>query len=222
MTSTDLTIDEQSSVDITVYPTYSDGSPVNLTNATITWVASFNGIQQVKKDTDQMTIMIGPAMAQYTGGVYVYPTVAATANPDQPVIRFSRISGFGSDAYRRVVTDLIVGNIVSIVNNAGQEEYCTVKSINETTLDITMTSDLVYIHQSGNIIKRIIPQFIFRLLPGDTILPVTKIYGSPLIWEHMAQATFPEGLSPGNIYQEPTTLVLLRGRLYIYPILDII
>jgi hypothetical protein len=212
MTS-DLTIDEGSSVYVTVYPTYANGAPVNLTNATITWVASVNGVQQVKKDSAMMTILLGTQLAT---------TAAASAAADQNVIRFTKISAFGNDVNRKLITDLVIGDIVTIINNSSQEEYCTVASINIVTKDVTMETNLLYTHEAGNAIKRIIQQFEFILLPGDTTLPLTKSYGNAIIWDHMAQATFPEGLSAENIYQEPTTMILLRGKLRIYPILDIV
>lgn len=211
-TSGDLFIDEQSTVDLTVYPSYADGSPVNLTNATITWVASFNGIQQSRKDTDQMTVMVGPQLAT---------TSAALAVSGQNVVKFTKVSDFGADGYARAITDLIPGDIVTIINAYSQQEYCVVASIDPTSKNVTMVDNLVYTHESGNVIKRIIPDFRLRLIPGDTQLPPDKSYGTPIVWEMMARAVFPEGLSPGNIYQEPTTLVLLRGRLFISPILDV-
>ena len=208
----DLFIDEQESANITVYPTYADGSAVNLTNASIKWVASFNGIQQIKKDTAQMTIMVGSQLAT---------TSADSASSGQRVVEFTATDDFGADGYGRAITDLVAGDVVTITNDAGHEEYCTVASIDAVTKEVTMVGNLIYSYESGNAIKRIIPEFEFGLLPGDTTLPVTKTYGTPIIWDHMAQAVFPAGLSPGNIYQVGTTLVVLRGRMFISPILDI-
>jgi len=209
--ASDMAIDEQSSANITVFPKHSDGSPIILTNCSITWKASFNGEEKIKKDTAIMTIMIGPQLST---------TSAASAAAGQKLVKFTNIDGFGADGYGRVINDLTAGDIVTIINNASQEEYCTVASIDATTKYVTMESNLIYIHQSGNVIKRIVSDFRFGLLPGDTILPPTKVYGTPFVWQHMALATFPAGLSPGNIYQEATTMVLMRGRLFINPIID--
>ena len=207
----DMMIDEESSVVVTVRPVYADGSPVNLTNASVTWVADFNGEEKIKKDTGIMTCMVGPQLAT---------TSAASAAAGQKNITFTKVDTFGADSIRRVITDLIVGDIITIINSSSQEEYLTIEAIDSATKIVTMTTNLLYTHGNGSVIKRIIKEFAFSLLPGDTTLPLTKTYGTPMIWHHMAQAVFPAGLSFGNIYQEPTTMVVLRGDLFIDPILD--
>jgi hypothetical protein len=209
--SDDMMIDEESSVTITVRPVYADGSPVNLTNASITWVADFNGEEKIRKDTAMMTIMVGPQLAT---------TSAASAAAGQKNITFTKVAAFGADDYSRPITDLVVGDIITIINSSSQEEYLTIAAIDPDTKIVTMTTNLIYTHDNGSVIKRIISEFTFSLLPGDTTLPMTKTYGTPMIWHHMAQAVFPAGLSPGNIYQESNTMVVLRGDLFIDPILD--
>lgn len=207
MTS-DITIDEGSSVTVTVRPVYEDGTKINLTNAAITWVADINGEEKIRKDTAQMTLMVGPQLATTSNG---------SAASGQKNITFTKVAAFGTDGYSRQITDLIPGDVITIINDASQEEYCTVASINGYV--VTMEDVLNYTHESGNVIKRIISEFTFSLLPGDTTLPITKTYGTKMIWQHMAQAVFPAGLSPGNIYQVANTVVLLRGSLFIDPIL---
>lgn len=216
----DITINEQATATITVYPTYADGTAVNLTNAgpgtqgSITWVAynpSNQDAAQIKKDTLTMTIMIGPQLAT---------TSSSSAVAAQKVVHFTKIETFGADSWGRPIPDLAPGDIVVITNEAGVGEFCEVATINVGSKAVTMVNNLSYGHESGNVITRTIPWFSFTLLEGDTILPATKVYGTPIIWQHMAVAKFPEGLSPENIYQEPTTLVLLRGRLFIDPILE--
>ena len=220
----DFTIDEQSSVNITVYPKYADGTGMDLANVgpgktgSITWVASYNGAQQIKKDTPTMTIMVGPQLTDSSAA----PTVAAAPRPinsaGQNRVKFSAVTGFGADGWGRPINDITVGDSIILINDSGSEEYCTVNSINATV--VTMVGNLVNTYETGISINRIANYFTFSLLPGDTILPPTKAYGTPIIWQHMAQATFPAGLSPQDIYQQPTTTVLMRGRLFINPILD--
>jgi hypothetical protein len=40
------------------------------------------------------------------------------------------------------------------------------------------------------------------------------------VWDHMAVVEFPVGLGPQDIYQVPTTLLAIRGRMFILPIED--
>jgi hypothetical protein len=208
----DIEMDEQSTADVTVSPINNDGTAIDLTSASeITWVASFNGVQQVKKDLAQMTVMLSAQTS-------TYPTTEAAAA--QKNVICNKVEAFGLDGYRRPISDFAVGDTVVLTNINNQREFCVIDSINSKTL--TMVDNLTYTYPiTTSTVKKIITSFEFQLLAGDTILPATKSYGTKIIWEHMAQAVFPAGLSPGNIYQEDTTLILIRGRMFVEPILDI-
>jgi len=59
----DIFIDEQTSLRVTVNTIFPDGTPRDITEAEIVWVASLNGEQKMRKDTDTMQIMLAPQTA---------------------------------------------------------------------------------------------------------------------------------------------------------------
>ena len=207
--NSDITMDEQSSMAFRVTTTNPDGTPMDLTNGTVTWVADFNNNQQIKKDMPTLTVMLDAVPAT---------TVASTAAAGSYVITVAQISGF-SDPWGRPVANFAAGMIVNIVSVGGNSEVNTIASINN--MQLTMSNPLVYTYSNGDAVAEIITSFTFQLLPGDTILPATKSYGTDIIYYHMAQVTYPAGLSPGNIYSVPTTEIVLRGRMFINPVLNI-
>ena len=207
--SPDITMDEQTSVAARVMATNPDGSPLDLTNGTVTWVADFHDVQQIKKDLPTMTVMLDPVPSSAL-------TTIAAANQNN--VKVAQVSGF-SDAWGRTVPNFAAGDIVNITDTAGDSEVNTIDSINNLT--ITLVNPLSNTYTAAATITNIIQSFTFSLLPGDTMLPTTKTYGTPIIYQHMAIVTYPAGLSPGDIYQQPTTFVVLRGRIFISPILSI-
>jgi len=210
---TDIYMDEQSSRKVTVNVVYPDGTPRDITGGAVNWVASFNGVQQIKKDTPTMTVMLSPTPST---------AFSADVSGDQKNVAVVKVKGFGYDDWGRAIPDFAPGDIVNIADNASHAETNTVATIDTGTNTLTMVNDLVNSYATGDspTVTKIISSFVFYLLPGDTSLPATKSYGTKIIWNHMAQVTFPAPLSPGNIYQANTTVVAVRGRIFIDPILD--
>jgi hypothetical protein len=206
----DFTMDEQSTLPIVVTTVFSDGTLRDITGGTVVWKAFMNGVEQVKKDTATMMIMLTPATAT---------TVYSTADAAQKVMIVDQVAGFGVDDWGRPIADLAVGDIINILDPSTMYmETNYIADINSTTL--TFVNPLAHAYTSAATVTKAISSFEFTLLPGDTILPATKTYGTPIIYQHMAQISFPSELGPGNIYQEPTTVVGVRGRMFINPILD--
>ena len=209
----DIYMDEQSSMNVTVITVYPSGVLRDITGAKITWIATFNGQQQVKKDTPTMMVMLSPV-----------PTsdVASNANAGQKAVVVDQVAGFGGDPWGRPIPDFAPYDIVNIVDEDGHAETNKIATIDAETDTLTMfnalSGDFTTAHTSS--VTRIISSFTFQLLPGDTILPATKVYGTPILWNHLALAVWPSTLSPGNIYQAPTTIVAIRGRMFINPISD--
>jgi len=56
-----------------------------------------------------------------------------------------------------------------------------------------------------------ITSFWFYLYPADTVLPTTKSYGTPIIWNHEARITFPATLFGTSEY------VVISGEMIISP-----
>jgi hypothetical protein len=56
-----------------------------------------------------------------------------------------------------------------------------------------------------------ITYFTFPLYPADTVLPVTKTVGTPVVWVHEARITFPATLFGAAEY------VSIAGKMYIMP-----
>lgn len=56
-----------------------------------------------------------------------------------------------------------------------------------------------------------ITSFYFYLYPADTVLPTTKTYGTPIVWDHEARITFPATLFGTSEY------VPVTGKMYITP-----
>jgi hypothetical protein len=210
----DIHMDEQASLNVFVNTVMPDGvTPRDITGGSVTWKASFNGISQIKKDTSTMLVMLDTAPSSL---------VTVTANAGQPSIKVAQVSGFAprpNDGWRTL--DFAPGDIVNITSASGSEVN-QIATINPGTFTITMVTPLQnqYTTANGAAVTKIISMFMFSLLPGDTILPATKSYGTPILWDHMAQVTFPSPMLPSNIYQEPATLVAVRGRIFINPILD--
>ena len=206
----DITMDEQTSASYRVITTNPDGSPLDLTNGTVTWVADYHDVQQIKKDVPTMTVMLDPV-----------PSSALTtlASAGQNNIKVAQVSGF-SDAWGRTVPNFAAGDIVNITSTGGSEVN-TIDSVNNLTITLVNPLSNTYTVANSATITNIIQSFTFSLLPGDTMLPTTKTYGTPIIYQHMAIVSYPAGLSPSDIYQQPTTFVVLRGRIFISPILSI-
>ena len=212
----DLTLDEQTSWIITVTPTQFGGTvPYDLTGASsVVWVATDNsGTRQIKKDTATMTVALAPASNTYA-------TAAVAAG--QKEVAVAQVAGFGMDEFGQIQPDLVAGLNVNITDSMGQSETNTIASVDSNTLTLTMVNNLVntYSSEYPAMVATIIPSFSFPLLPGDTVLPATKVYGTQIIWDHLAIVTFPASMSPGNIYAIPTTIVAVRGRMFIRPIMD--
>jgi hypothetical protein len=203
-------MDEQSSMNVTVYATDKKGVLKDLTGASITWVASFNGVQQVKKDIATMTIMLAPAATASL-------TSEAAAGAD--TIDLDKVASFGRDAWGRPIADFAAGDFITVTDGTNSD-LMTIESIDLSGFSLTFTSGLGSTYQAAATATEIIPSFSFSLLVGDTILPATKSYGTAIIWQHMALASWPAAMSPGNIYQAATDMVAIRGRMFIMPILD--
>lgn len=211
----DIWIDEQTSLAITINTLTPVGEPRDLTGASnITWVAAFMGKQKVKKDLKTMLLMLSPQSTTYfTSGITANTLGPATLN---------QITGFGNDAYGRPKSSISVGDTLRLTSVNGPTELAKIATLNPNTKVVTFTDPVANTYGTGatNPVTKAISSFEFSLLPGDTILPATKSYRTPVIWEHMALATWPSAFSPGNINQEPTTVVVARGRMFIIPILD--
>lgn len=207
----DINMDEQSSQFVAVLATNLDGTPMDLTGATVTWVASFNGVQQTKKDTSTMLAMLDTAPSTTVADAVTLPSNALTV---------AKISGFSprpNDGWP--TKDFAVGDVVNIIDTGGMEAN-TIADIDPVNSILTMVNPLTFAYTTSATVTKIITMFMFDLLPGDTILPATKAYGTQIIWQHMALATYPGSMSPENIRALPTTLVPIRGRVFINPILD--
>ena len=208
--NTDIWMDEQTSMQVTVNTVLEDGvTPRDITGGTVTWKAFLNGVEMIKKDTPTMLVMLAPITET---------TLTGTATAGTTSITLTKVAGFGSDAWGRPIADFAKGDIVILTSAGGLLEYATITQIVGTTL--TLATPIVNSYAAADTCQKIISQFTFQLLPGDTILPVTKSYGTPIIWEHLAMITFPSGLGPANIYQQPTSVLGVRGRMFIKPILD--
>jgi hypothetical protein len=205
----DIYMDEQQTVNVIVNALKEDGTLRDITGANVAWVASFNGVQKIRKDTDTMTVMLAPQTAveltdTALAGTYVVPVYA--------------VDGFGYDAYGRPIEAFAAGDIVTMTALA-YNEYNVIASVDADAETITMVNPLLNTYNAADDVAKIISQFTFQILPGETILPATKSYGTKIVWQHMAQATFPSPLSPENIYKAPTTIVPIRGKMFIDPIL---
>ena len=208
--NTDIWMDEQTSMQVTVNTVLEDGvTPRDITGGTVTWKAFLNGVEKIKMDTPTMLIMLAPITET---------TLTGTATAGTSAVTLTKVAGFGADSWGRPIADFAVGDIVILTSAGGLLEYATITQINGTTL--SLTSPLTNSYAAADTCQKIISQFTFQLLPGHTILPVTKSYGTPIIYDHMALVTFPAGLSPGDIYQQPTSVVAVRGRIFIKPIFD--
>ena len=208
--NSDIYMDEQTTMNVTVIVTYDDGSLRDITGSSVTWVASFNGEQQAKKDTATMTIMLAPAAGC---------TVVSKVTDGDTSITVDRVAGFGSDVWGRPIPDFAVGGIVTITDGTNEEQAMILR-INPISSTLTMADPIINSYQAGATLTSIISSFVFQLLPGNTILPPTKTYGTDIIWQHMAMISWPAYMSPGNIYQEATQIVGIRGRMFISPILS--
>ena len=209
----DIFMDEQASLSVTINTVFPDGTPRDITNGTVTWKASFNGVEKIKKDTSTMLVMLDTAPST---------VITATAHAAQHDIVVQQVAGFDSrpnDGWPTL--DFAVGDTVNITAINGREVN-TIQAINPDTLTITMVNPLANTYtvaNSGNVAKTI-TNFWFTLLPGNTILPATKSYGTPILWDHMATVSFEGQMSPENIFSRSTTFVAVRGRMFINPILD--
>jgi hypothetical protein len=210
----DITMDEQSSMYFNVNTTNPDETPLDLTNATVYWVADFHGVQQVKKDTLTMMAMLGTAPTT---------TITTGATVGTKKVTLAQVAGFAARPNDGVPTaDFVAGNDV-IITSGGTSEVNTIASIatggNSGTKVVTLVNNLARTYASGSTFKTTIYNFTFSLLPGDTILPTTATYGTPIVYNHQVMVTYPAGLSPGNIYAAETTLFPIKGRMFVNPIL---
>jgi hypothetical protein len=208
-TSIDIEMPEQTSKTITV------NTEIDLTGSNVVWVASFNGMAPIKKDTETMMAMLdtAPSTTVYSGGV----SAGATT------IHVTKVAGFDPRPNDGKPTlDFAAGDQVNIIAaNGTHQESNVIQSVNPTTKIITLATPLAYSYIAGDTFVKWITSFTFSLLPGDTILPVTKTYGTAIIGNHMAMAIYQVGLSPGNIYAKDTSLLVVRGRIFLWPILPI-
>jgi hypothetical protein len=206
----DINMDEQSSPFIQVIATNPDGTPMDLTGSVVTWVASLNGVQQIKKDTLTMQAMLDTAPST---------TVADAVTLPSSVLTVAQVSGFPprpNDGWP--TKDFAAGDIVNIVDGE-MMEVNTIADVGPG-LTLTMVNPLANAYTTSATVTKIITMFMFDLLPGDTILPATKSYGTPIIYQHMAQAVYPGVMSPENIRAIAATFVPIKGRMFISPILD--
>lgn len=211
---TDITIDEQSSATVMVTTIHPDGTLRDITGGVVTWKAAFNGVETIKKDSGTMQVMSAPQTISF---------VNANANAGQKDVVMVAVSGFGyrpNDGWP--IADFAPGDIVNIADIVGHSETNVIDSIDTGTKTLTMVNPLANTYDSTDTstVAKIVSLFSFQLLPGDTILPATKTYGTPIIWDHMAQIVFPASMSPENMWSVPTTIVAVRGRMFISPILD--
>jgi hypothetical protein len=200
----DIEMPEQTSKNVTII------TEIDLTGSDVVWVASFNGVQKIKKDTGTMLIMIDTAPSTtvangVSGGASTIQLVQVTDFPPRP-----------NDG--KPTADFAPGDNVTITAAGSHEETNVIQSIDGTT--ITLATPLKYAYSEGDTFVRWITSFTFQLLPGDTMLPGTKTYGTPIIWQHMALVTYPGNMSPENMKSAPTALVPIMGRMFISPILD--
>jgi hypothetical protein len=207
---TDIYIDEQTTLEVNVDTIYPDGSPRDITGGSVTWVASFNGIQQIKKDTDSETVLLAPQTSTY---------MTSQSLIGQSVLNVNQVSLFGSDPTGRPIANFAAGNIITIVGPT-TSEYNVIRAIDFVHKQITTVSPLINTYPMSTTVAAIISQFSFTLLPGDTILPATKSYGTQMVWSHMAVIKFTSQVGPENVYAVPTTVVGVRGKMFINPILD--
>jgi hypothetical protein len=200
---------EQTSLTVNVNPTNPDGTPMDLTGGTVIWKAFANGTEMIKKDTPTMLVMLAPITAT---------TLTAAASAGQNNVHLTQVTGFGLDSWGRPILPFTAGDVVTLTNVSGASEYATISQV--SGLELIMTAPLQNSYAIADACQMIISQFTFQLLPGDTILPSTKSYGTQIVWDHMAVVEFPVGLGPQDIYQVPTTLLAIRGRMFILPIED--
>ena len=207
-------MDEQSSANVNVTTIHPDGTLRDITGGAVTWKAAFNGAEQIKKDTQTMQVMLAPQTLSL---------VNATAAVGQNDVVMVAVGGFGvrpNDGWK--IADFAAGDIVNITDIMGNAESNVIESVDAETETLTMANPLAstYTVENTATVAKIVSLFNFQLLPGDTILPATKTYGTQIIWDHMAQIVFPSAMSPENIYSVSTTIVAIRGRMFISPILD--
>lgn len=216
--SDDFHMDEQQTLPITVFAKrQSDDSPIDFTNATIKWVATKDGSQLTSKDTATMTIMVGPQTASL-----IQQIDAADPQPGDYVVKVTKVAGFGADGWGRPIADFAPGNYVNIADSAGHQEVNVIARIDPVGMILTMTNPLANTYATNNAaqVAAFVTYFSFTLLAGDTILPATKTYGTEIVYDHIAIASWTSMMSPGNIYAIPASLTVLRGKLYVNPIPD--
>ena len=176
--SPDITMDEQTSVACRVMTTNPDGTPLDLTNGTVTWVADYHDVQQIKKDLPTMTVMLDPVPSS---------ALTITAAAGQNNVKVSQVSGF-SDAWGRTVPNFAAGDIVNITSTGGSEVN-TIASVNSLTITLVNPLSNTYTVANSATVTNIIRSFTFSLLPGDTMLPITKTYGTPLGEDEIKNST---------------------------------
>jgi hypothetical protein len=209
---TDIIIDEQSTLVVRFSVLNPDGSYRDLSSGSVTWVASFGGEQKIKKTTATMLVSLGLRTQTDT---CAGPQIGATS------FTVTKVEGFGGN-----YQDFSAGDWIQIANKQGtNNEIVQLESVDTVTKTLHLVTPLTKSYSAcpnqsvtGAWVNRLVTNFEFTLLPGDTILPPTKSYGTPVVWEHMAKVEWAAPLTPGNPNKEPTTMVAGRGKLYIIPV----
>ena len=210
----DIFIDEQTALRVTVNTIFSDGTPRDITDASVVWVATCNGEQKGRKDTATMQIMLAPQ---------TLTTIRQDVGAGDTVINVAKVATFGVDGFFRPIADFIVGDYVVLTDPVTTlTELAQIKEIDANALTVTLESptEYAYVSTNGATFMKIISQFSFILLPGDTILPANKVLGTKMVWEHLAMVTYQTTLSPQNIDAIPISVVAVRGDMFIDPIPD--
>ena len=206
----DIFMDEQTTIRVNVNTLFPDGTPRDITDADIIWVATFNGEQKIRKDMATMDVMLAPQ---------TLTTISTTVSAGHTSVTVANVSGFGRDGWGRPIADFAVGDYVTLTDSsAGAAELAQIQLINTDTL--TLVSPTANSYSEGSSLAKIISQFSFMLLPGDTMLPGNKVLGAKAVYDHYGQAVYPTSISPQNINSVPITVTAVRGNIFIDPIPD--
>jgi len=210
----DIFIDEQTSLRVTVNTIFPDGTPRDITEAEIVWVASLNGEQKMRKDTDTMQIMLAPQTAT---------VITENASAGDTVINVAKTSNFGGDPWGRPIANFAVGDYVVLADAFGASplnEQAIVTHVTDLTVTLASPISFNYPATDSPTFSKIVSQFSFIILPGDTILPGNKVLGTKIVYDHYGYAVYPTGMSPENIDAIPMSVTVVRGDMFIDPIPD--